>query len=128
MSNRLRHARSAFKLYAATTGFLHHSRCISKSNFRTFFVAAERHIDDDESPLRAAHDSFGVQDHQIERHAKCRLHAMDDHPKRVADQHDIDIVIEKLRSMGVIAGEADDGLVYLSGIDLRYMSPLNVST
>src|SRR5262249_30282658 len=104
MPDCLRHACAAFELHGAAAGLLHHTGCTSKGDFRALFVAAERHVDHDKGSLRATHNGFGVQDHQIQRHAKRGLHAVDDHSKCVADQHDIYVIIEKPRGMGVIAG------------------------
>ena len=72
-------ARAAFHLYRRAPGLLDHARGIAESNLRRLFVTAERHVDDDERALRAAHHRLAVQDHHVERDAEGVLHPVHHH-------------------------------------------------
>ena len=114
----LAHALAAFELDGAALGFLHHHRRIAERLLRAFLIGAERHVDDDQRPLGAAHHRAAMQDHQVERHGKRRLESMHHHAERVAHQQEVDILVGNRRRMGVIGGERDDGVLALAGGDL----------
>ncbi len=88
------HARAAFELNGATARFLHHARGVPKGDFRTFLIGAERHVDDHHGAPRAAHHGLAVKDHHLERDAERGFHAVNNHAKRVAHEHQIDMRIE----------------------------------
>ena len=69
--------------------------------------------------LRAAHHRLAVGDHHVERDAERGLQPVHHHAQAVAHQHQIDMIVEQPRGMGVIAGEAHHRLAALVGADLR---------
>jgi hypothetical protein len=86
----LRHASAAFQLDGAALGLLHHLRRVVKSLARALLIGAERHVDDHQRPLRAAHHRPPMRDHQLERHRQSRFEAMHHHAERVADQQEVE--------------------------------------
>ena len=70
--------------------------------------------------LAAAHHRLAVRDHHVERDAERVLHAVHHHAEAVADQHEIDMIVEQPRGVGVIAGEADDRLGVLVRADFGH--------
>ena len=117
------HAHAAFDLDRAALGLLDHPRGVVEGLRGAFLVGAKRHVDDDQSPLGAAHHGPAMHDHQVERHRKGRLKTVHDHAKRVADQDEIDIAVGDGRRMGMIGGERHDRLASLAGDDLGGRGP-----
>ena len=61
-----------------------------------------------------------MQDHQLERDAERRLHAVHHHAEGVAHQYEIHMIVEKPRGMRVITGETNDGRSAFASADLRH--------
>ena len=122
--DRLGHALSAFDLDRAAPGFLHHARRGEESLFLGCFIGAERHVDDDKRPARAAHHRMALQDHHVERHRNRGLESMHHHAERIADEDHVAVLVDDVRGMGVIRREHDDRRTALAGADRRRREPL----
>ena len=114
----LGHAPAALELDGAAVGLLHHARGIAEGDRRALLVGAERHVDDDQRALGAAHHGAAMHDHQLERHRHGRLVAVHHHAEAVADQQEIAVLVGDRRGMGVIGGQRDDRLDALLGGDV----------
>ncbi len=99
---------AAFHLDRGAAGLLDDARGVAERNLRALLVGAERHVDDDERMPGAAHHRLAVGDHHVERDAQRVVHAVHHHAQAVADQHQIDMIVEKTRGVGVVAGQAHD--------------------
>jgi len=86
----LRHAPAAFDLDRAAAGLFHHPRRRGEGLLFRSLVGAERHVDDDKRPLRAAHHRVTLQDHHVERDRHRRLEPVHYHasesPTRITSQ------------------------------------------
>ena len=122
----LGHAAPAFELDGAAAGLLQHARAGREGLLPGLLVAAERHVDHDQSTLRAAHHRMALQDHHIERDWHRGLEPVHDHTERIADQNHIAIAIDQAGRMGVVGGETHDRLPALAGADLGRGDPLDV--
>ena len=91
---------------------------LRKAIGRAFLVGAERHVDDDESLFRAAHDRLAVHDHQFERHRHGRFVAVHHHAEAVADEQEIAVVVGDRRGVRVIRRQRNDRLAALAGGDV----------
>jgi hypothetical protein len=106
----LGHAHAAFQLDRLAAGFVHHPGGIAERHLRALLIGAERHVDHHQGPLGAAHHRLAVQDHHVERDGERIFQAVDDVAQAVADQHQIDMVVEQTGGVSVVAGQAHDGL------------------
>jgi len=122
----LGHAAAALELDRSAAGLLHHSRGRHEGLLLGGFVGAERHVDDDESPLRSAHHREPLQDHHIEGDRHRGFEPVHHHAERVADQNEIAVAIKQARGMRVVGREADDGLAALARADVRCGQPLDL--
>ncbi len=121
----LGHALATFQLHRAAVGLLHDAGRIAEGDGRTFLIAAERHVDDDQGSVRAAHHRLAVHDHQLERHRHGRFKAVHDHAERVADEQEVAVLVGNRGGMGVIGGERDNRLTSFSRGDLRCRDAAN---
>ena len=119
-----RHAPPALEFDGAAVGLLHHLRGVAEGDGGALLVGAERHVDDDEGALGAAHDGAAVHDHQFERHRHRRFIAVHHHAEAVADEQEIAVFVGNRRRVRVIGGQRDDGLPALPGGDVgRHQAP-----
>ena len=116
--HRLRHVRAALQLDRAGAGLLQHARGVAERLLAAFLVGAERHVDDDQRALRAAHHRPALQDHHVERDRHGRLQPVHDHAERVADQDEVAIAVDDPGRVRVIGGERDDPLAVLASGDI----------
>ena len=91
---------------------------VAEGDRRAFLVGAERHVDDDEGALGAAHHRAPVHDHEFERHRHRRLVAVHHHAEAVAHQEKIAVAVGDRRRVRVVGGERHDGPVPFHGGDV----------
>ncbi len=102
--NRPGHAHAALELDRAAAGFFHHAHGGYESLLFRGFIRTERHIDDDQRMLGAAHHCLALQDHHVERDGHGTFEAVHHHAEGVADKDDVAVAIEQRRRMRVIRG------------------------
>ncbi len=98
--------------------FLEQARGVHEGLLRAGLVRTERHVDDHEGALRAAHHGLGMQNHHVERDANGIGQAVDHHADAVADQQDIAVRIHDGGHGGAIGGQADERGLALAGADV----------
>jgi hypothetical protein len=118
IADRFRHAPAPLDLHRSAVSFLHDAGRVAEGDRRALLVGAERHVDDDECALGAAHHRAPVHDHQLKRHRYRRLVAVHDHAETVADQQEVAVAIGDRRGVRVIGGESDDGPAPFHGGDV----------
>ena len=124
--NSLGHPRAAFQFDGRGAGFLDDAGGIAERDRRAFFVRAERHVHRDQRAGRAAHDRLGVGDHHVQRHAQRAFQPVHHHAQTVADENEVDMFVEQLGGVRVIAGETDNRLGAFVGADLRHCDALDL--
>jgi hypothetical protein len=112
--DRLGHPRPALELDRAAMGFLQNSHGRMEGLLLGGLVGAERHINDDERVLRAAHHRMALQDHHVECHGHGGFKSVHDVAEGVADQDDVTITIHERCGMGVVGGQHHDRLAILA--------------
>jgi hypothetical protein len=118
-SDGLGHARAALELDRAAVGLLEDARGGAERLLLRRLIGAERHVDDDQRLLRAAHHRPPLQDHHLQRHRQRGLETMHHIAERVADEDDVAIAIDQRGRMGVIRGEHHNRLAILAGENIR---------
>ena len=117
------HALAAFDLDGAATGFLQHARGVHEGLFLRGLVGGERHVDDHQRALRAAHHRMALQDHHLERDRNGGFQPVHHHAERIADQDHVAIFVDKARGVRVIGRQAHDRLAALAGENIRGGEP-----
>ena len=103
-----RHVAAAFQLDHLGAG-RHQRDGVAESLFRRFLVAAERHVGNDESAVRAAFDGSGMVGDVGDGHRKRGVVALDHIAQRIADQQTFNTgAVEQTGEAGVVGGEHDD--------------------
>ena len=102
------HVDAAFQLHRLAAGFVDDPPRRGNGLRRRILIAAGRHVDDDAGLGRAAHHRLPMRDHHLERGAERRLVAMQHHGDAVADQEQVDMVVEQAGDGIGVGGQADD--------------------
>ena len=118
--DRLGHFLAAFELDRGAAGLGQHAGGGAERLLRRFLVAAERQVDRDQRVLGRAHDRGAMRDHHVERDRQGAVKAVDGHRQAVADQQQIDLVVEMPRDRRRIGRQADHLVAALAALDLRH--------
>ena len=104
----LGHLRTTFELDRGASGIGHDARGVAERLLRGFLIGAERQVDDDHCPRRAAHDGRAMRDHHLDRDRKRAVETVDHHAQRIADQQEVYVRVEQPGDGCGIGGQPDD--------------------
>lgn len=102
-----RHRIATFQLDRRTSGFGHDPAGRFKRLLGRLFVAAERHVDDDQAVIAPAHHRRTMIAHHVQRYRQGRRQAVNDLAKRISDKQHVAMGIEQLRRACGIGGQHD---------------------
>ena len=100
---------AALELHRVGAALLHEPHRVRDRLLVRGLVGAERHVGDDERPLRAARHPLRHEHDLVERDRHGRLAAVHDHARRVADEDQVDAgLVGEPAARRVVGGDHDD--------------------